>query len=176
MEIVVPEEFRHLYAHGPEMPVVKIPDPVLRRKAAEVVKYGKKQRLLIEDMIRIMKKSEGIGLAAPQVGLSTRIVVVAPHGVKAAGFINPVIVKSEGEVLGEEGCLSIPALYGQVKRAEYIEVEAIDQRGREVTLELEGIHARVMQHEIDHLDGILFTDRAELGSLYWRDPHAYDEE
>lgn len=176
MEIVVPDEFKFLYVQNKERPVVKIPADVLRRRAEPVVKLGKKQFELIDDMIRIMKMANGIGLAAPQVGNLQRIIVIAPAGVKPTPLINPVIVKAEGEQIGQEGCLSIPGLYGNVKRADYVEVEALDRRGREVILELEGLPARVVQHEIDHLEGILFIDKVDAATLHWKNPDIDDDE
>ncbi|MBN9502580.1 MAG: peptide deformylase [Armatimonadetes bacterium 55-13] len=175
MDVVVPDEFKYLYVQNKEKPVVKIPAEVLRQKAAEVVKVARKHSLLIDDMIRIMKQANGIGLAAPQIGIGQRILVMAPQGMRATGFINPVIVKAEGEQVGQEGCLSIPGLYGDVKRADFVVVEALDRKGRPVTYEFEGLAARVAQHEIDHLDGVLFIDKVDPATLYWSHPDADDE-
>jgi peptide deformylase len=182
MEIVVPEEFKHLYVKTVERPVVKIPDPVLRKIAADVLvdKKGisKKTNFLIDEMMRIMRKANGVGLAAPQVGISQRLFVMAPLDFRPTALINPKIIKAEGEQIGQEGCLSIPGLYGDVKRYDYIEVEAMDRRGRELVFELEGMPARVAQHEIDHLDGVLFTDKVDPATLHWEDPelHQRDED
>lgn len=178
MEIVVPEEFKYLYVQNDERPVVKIPDPVLRKVASSVTKVGKKTDFLIDEMMRVMRKANGIGLAGPQLGVSQRIIVIAPHDFKPAALINPRIIKAEGEQIGQEGCLSIPGLYGDVKRYDYIEVEAFDRKGRELVYELEGLPARVVQHEIDHLDGILFIDKVDPKTLHWQDPdrHQDDEE
>lgn len=170
MEIVVPDEFKHFFVRDEEHPVVKIPDPVLRKVAADA-KCGKKTDFLIQEMMRMMRKANGIGLAAPQVGISQRIIVIAPHDYKPTALINPKIINSEGEQIGQEGCLSIPGLYGDVKRFEYVEVEALDRKGRELVFELEGLPARVVQHEIDHLDGILFTDKVDPQTLHWEDPN-----
>lgn len=170
MEIVVPDEFKYLYVQNAERPVVKIPAPVLRQRAAAVDKISKKTNFLIDDMIRVMKMANGVGLAAPQLGVSQRIIAVAPAGYRPTAFINPVVIKAEGEQIGQEGCLSIPGLYGDVKRAEYIEVEAIDRKGNEVVLELEGMPARVVLHEIDHLDGVLFIDKVDVATLHWMHP------
>lgn len=172
MEIVVPEEYRYLYVQNPERPVVKIPDPVLKRVAQEI-KLSKKTDFLIKEMMRVMRKAHGVGIAAPQLGISQRVIVIAPNDYKPTALINPKIIKSEGEQIGEEGCLSIPGLYGDVKRANYVEVEAMDYKGRELVFELEGMPARVVQHEIDHLDGILFTDRVDPATLYWTDPEKH---
>ena len=172
MQIVVPDQYRHLYVTDHERPIVKIPAPVLRQTAAEVAKVSKKTMLLLDDMARIMRKANGVGLAAPQLGILQRVIVIAPDDMRPTGLINPRIVKAEGEQVGQEGCLSIPGLYGDVKRYDYIEVEAIDRKGREVTFELEGMPARVAQHEIDHLDGILFIDKVIPETLHWTDPNA----
>lgn len=170
MQIVVPDEFRYLYVRDDERPVFKVPDPVLRQKAVEVGKITKKTLLLIDDMMRIMKRANGVGLAAPQIGVLQRVVVVAPLDYKPMALINPVIVKEEGEQIGQEGCLSIPGLYGDVKRAAYVEVDCLDRKGREITLELEGMPARIVQHEIDHLDGKLFIDTVDMATLHWAHP------
>lgn len=170
MEVVVPEEFRYLYVRDPSRPVVKIPDPVLRQKAAEVVRVTRRTQLLIDDMLRIMKKANGIGLAAPQVGILQRIIVVAPEGMRPTPLINPRVVKAEGSAVGEEGCLSIPGLYGNVIRPSEVEVEALDRKGRRTTFSLKGLKARVVQHEIDHLDGILFIDKVDTATLHWMNP------
>ncbi|RYG65450.1 peptide deformylase [bacterium] len=176
MEIVVPEEFKALYVRNAERPVVKIPDPVLRQVCAEVASVTKKTGFLIDELMRVMKKADGVGLAAPQLGILQRVIVIAPPDVRPQALINPRILKKEGEDIGVEGCLSIPGLYGDVKRAEYIEVEAFDRKGREYVFELEGLPARVVQHEVDHLDGVLFIDRVNLATLHWKDPDAGDAE
>ena len=173
VEIVVPEEFKYLFVQNKERPVVKIPNPVLRQIAKEV-KLNKKTDFLINEMMRAMRKANGVGLAAPQLGISQRVIVIAPLDYKPTALINPRIVKMEGEQIGQEGCLSIPGLYGDVKRASYVEVEALDRKGREVTFEMEGMSARVVQHEIDHLEGILFIDKVDVATLHWTDPEADD--
>jgi peptide deformylase len=175
MLVVVPDEFQYLYVQNDERPVVKIPAEVLRAVAAPVPKITKKTQFLIDDMVRIMKKASGIGLAAPQVGVSSRLIVIAPDDMKPMALINPRVIREEGEQIGQEGCLSIPGLYGDVIRAAYIEVEAIDRRGNLITLELEGLPARVVLHEVDHLDGVLFTDKVDPKTLNWRDPDGPDD-
>lgn len=175
MEIVVPEQFQHLYVRNDARPVVKIPDPVLRQKAQEVVKISRKTQLVIDDMLRIMRQANGIGLAAPQVGISQRIIVIAPDGFRPTALLNPKILKTEGSCIKEEGCLSIPGLYGDVTRPEFVQVEATDRRGRTQTYDLEGMPARVVLHEIDHLEGRLFIDLVDFATLHWLDPEAdYD--
>lgn len=167
MEILVPDEFKFLYVQNTERPVVKYPAEVLRKAAEEVTQVTKKTQLLIDEMARQMKRANGIGLAAPQLGISQRIIVIAPEDMRPTALVNPKIVKSEGEEIGQEGCLSIPGLYGDVMRAQYVEVEAYDRKGRGVIFELEGMPARVVQHEIDHLDGLLFIDKVDVKTLHW---------
>lgn len=170
MEVVVPEAYQYLYVQNAERPVVKIPAPVLRQKAAEVAKVSRKTQLLIDDLMRIMRKAHGVGLAAPQVGILQRVVVVAPEGQKPTAMINPRVVRSEGEYVGQEGCLSIPGLYGDVTRPNYIEVEALDRKGNLIRYKLEGMESKIVQHEIDHLDGILFIDKVDESTLHWSHP------
>lgn len=170
MQVVVPEDFRYLYERNAERPVFKIPDPVLRQTALPVPKVAAKTQKLIDELMRVMKQANGVGLAATQMGVMQRVIVIAPDGVKPTAIINPKVVKAEGEQIGQEGCLSIPGLYGDVKRALYVEVEALDRKGREVVFELEGMPARVVQHEIDHLDGILFIDKVDVATLHWSHP------
>ncbi len=171
MEIVVPSEFQHLYEVGPDRPVVKIPDPVLRNPAKPIEKLTKRHAKLAENMIRIMKEAHGVGIAAPQVGVSERLVVIAPDK-KPIVLINPTIVERDGSQIGEEGCLSIPGLYGDVERALNVRVEAWDIKGRPVDYEMEGYAAVVVQHEVDHLDGVLFIDKVDESTLHWQDPNA----
>jgi peptide deformylase len=170
MQIVVPDDYKRLYVVDESRPILKIPDPRLRQKAAEILKVTKKTAMLVDDMIRIMKRANGIGLAAPQLGILHRLVVMAPDNMRPTPLINPKILKSEGEQIGQEGCLSIPGLYGDVKRAQLVEVEALDKKGRLVTYEFEGMPARVVQHEIDHLDGVLFIDKVIQETLHWMNP------
>ena len=170
MQIVVPDEYRYLYEKTKERPVFKIPDPVLRQVAIEVPKVAAKTQKLIDELMRVMKLANGVGLAAPQMGVLQRVLVIGPDGIKPTALINPKVVKAEGEQIGQEGCLSIPGLYGDVKRAMYVEVEALDRKGREVVFELQGMPARVVQHEIDHLDGVLFIDKVDPATLHWSHP------
>lgn len=139
----------------------KYPDPVLRRKALPVKAVADAERRLIEDMIETMKVSDGVGLAATQAGVSKRIIVFNPScdEWRADALINPVIVKRRGSEKKEEGCLSLPGINGLVSRSTQILVEGLDIKGKPVCFEAKGILARIFQHEIDHLDGILFIDR-----------------
>lgn len=155
--------------------IVNLPDPILRRKAKPVTKFDKDLQTLIDDMIETMREAPGVGLAAPQVNISQQLAVVeyAEHEEqededaestkpkKLYVLINPEIIKSsEEKVTGVEGCLSIPGLIGDVERHQSIHVKALNRHGRPVKLKTEGWLARIFQHEIDHLNGVLFTDRA----------------
>jgi len=170
MEIVVPDEFQYLYVQDQERPVVKIPHPILRQSCTEVARVTPKIEKLIDTMMKAMKKANGVGLAAPQMGSGLRLFVMQPLEMKPMAVINPVITEKHGEQVGEEGCLSIPGLYGDVQRALKVVVEGFDRKGRGIALELEGLPARVAQHEIDHLDGVLFIDKVDLATLHWVHP------
>jgi len=170
MEIVVPDEFKYLYSDKLGNPIVKVPSEVLRQPARAIGRMTNRHRMLGENMLRIMRKWHGIGLAAPQLGISERIVVIAPSGMRPTALFNPEVISAEGEEVGEEGCLSLPGLYGEVVRATNIEVKALDRKGNEVVYELEGIAARVALHEIDHLDGVLFIDKVDVTTLHWIHP------
>jgi peptide deformylase len=137
-------------------------DPVLREPAAPVAELTEEVRRLIDDMFDTMYAEEGVGLAAPQVGVSQRVIVVDPHEPDVTPFalVNPEIVaESEETERGEEGCLSIPGLKELVDRAWAVRVEGLDRDGQRIVIEAEGLIARILQHEVDHLDGILFVDR-----------------
>lgn len=169
MEIVVPPEFQHLWVCDADRPVLKVPDPTLRKVAKPVGKVTGRHRQLAENMARVMRKADGVGLAAPQIGVLERIVVIAPDS-RTTVLINPEVVEASGSVVLEEGCLSLPGLYAMVERPESVCVRALDRRGNEVTYEMEGMPARVVQHEIDHLDGVLFIDKADPATLHWMMP------
>jgi peptide deformylase len=137
-------------------------DPVLRRRAREVEAVTPDIRRLVDDMTDTMYDEVGIGLAAPQVGASLRLMVVGDEdnrGVQA--LVNPVIAAQGGSVTAEEGCLSLPGIFAPVPRAEWVTLEAQDLDGTRVSITARGLRARVFQHEIDHLDGVLFIDRLE---------------
>lgn len=140
--------------------------PVLRKKASEVKKITPEIKKLIEDMFDTMYATDGIGLAAPQVGVSKRIIVVdiEEHDqfYPPIALINPKIIEwSDEENIAEEGCLSVPGPTAPVRRAERVTVEAMTVDGKEITVEGVGLMARVLQHEIDHLKGKLFVDRVK---------------
>jgi peptide deformylase len=145
------------------LPIVSYGSEVLRRRAEPVTEIDQEVQRLIEDMAETMFAAPGVGLAAPQVGISRRIIVVRsledPEGKDYFALINPEIVGWEGEEVAEEGCLSVPELREEVGRAAKVKVRALDRQGRLVEVEGEGLMARILQHEIDHLDGLLYLDR-----------------
>ncbi|HSJ08347.1 MAG TPA: peptide deformylase, partial [Longimicrobiales bacterium] len=137
-------------------------DPVLRERAAPVEAVTDEIRRLIDDMFDTMYAEEGVGLAAPQVGIGQRVIVVDPHedGIEPFALVNPSITFFSEELeKGEEGCLSIPGLKEIVERSVYVHAEGLNVDGDRVTVEAGGLLARILQHEVDHVDGILFIDR-----------------
>lgn len=150
--------------------IVSLPDPVLRRKAKPVTDFGPQFQTLVDDMIETMREAPGVGLAAPQVGISDRLIVVeypvndeeedAPK--KLFVVANPEIKETSEEMeMGLEACLSIPGLQGDVERHLAVTVKGLNRRGQPVKVKAKGWLARIFQHEIDHLEGVVFTDRAE---------------
>ncbi len=135
-------------------------DEVLRKKSVTVKRFGETLGCLLDDMAESMYHYNGVGLAAPQIGISKRIVVVDDGVSGLIELVNPQIVHVEGSEVDVEGCLSVPGVYGDVSRAHTVRVSAQTRAGDSFELEAEGLMARVLQHEIDHLDGILFTDKA----------------
>jgi peptide deformylase len=133
-------------------------DPMLRRKAAHVREVTPELRRLIADMVETMFHQVGIGLAAPQVGIPYRLVVMDDGKGRARALVNPVITGRSGSEVDEEGCLSLPGIYADVERSRSVTVEATDEEGQPFTLDATGMQARIIQHEMDHLDGILFID------------------
>lgn len=134
-------------------------EPILREKALPVEEVAPEILNLIKDMIETMYTASGVGLAATQVGVPKRIILVDEEEDGLIVLINPMIIKSEGEVVAEEGCLSVPDIYSQVKRSSKVTVKALNENGDSIEITKEGLTARALQHEIDHLDGILFIDR-----------------
>ena len=135
--------------------------PVLRQHSAEVRAVDDAVRRLVEDMFETMDAARGVGLAANQVGVARRVAVIDADGDRFA-MIDPVILETEGRSTAEEGCLSIPEIFGDVSRPERVVIEALDQEGQRYRREATGLKARAIQHEIDHLDGILFLDHLSL--------------
>ena len=165
---------------GKELQILQYPNPILKKKALEVTNFDEELRLFIKNLLFTMYTSKGIGLASPQVGKSLRIFVLdvdykkekvtGPDGSEKTVFknfnpqvfINPIFTQKEGEVICEEGCLSLPGIYEEVKRAKNIQVEYFDIWGNKMTCGAEGLYAVCIQHENDHLDGIVFLERLSL--------------
>ena len=156
-------------------------DPRLRQKAIKIRKVDDEIRRLAADMFETMRDHRGVGLAAPQVGLLRRVIVIGlPEDLEEEGspgvemaLVNPEIVRASGHQVGTEGCLSIPNWYGDVPRAMHVTVKARDLNDKDIRVKASGYLARILQHEIDHLDGILFLDRIEDKSTLH---HLSDEE
>ncbi|MCR5367921.1 MULTISPECIES: peptide deformylase [Eubacterium] len=138
-------------------------DEILRKKCKPVTKMNERTRELIDDMFDTMYESNGVGLAAPQVGVLKRIVVIDVMDDNPLVLINPEIISSEGEQTGDEGCLSLPGLAGEVTRPMKVVCKALDEEMNEFTVEGEGLLARCICHELDHLDGILYKDKVING-------------
>ena len=149
--------------------IVTVGAPVLRRKAKKVTSFGEATERLAQDMLDSMHAANGLGLAAPQIGIPLRIIAIEmpendedPHGGERYVLCNPKIVKASKELEeGEEGCLSVPGLVGEVVRAAAVTVKGATPKGKRVRHKASGLLARAFQHEVDHLDGILFVDRVE---------------
>lgn len=174
------------------MDIVHFPHPALRFKSGDVTQIDDRFRAVIREMFELMYSSGGVGLAANQVGIPLRFFVFNPSGEREERegeqvFINPVIRNRRGSVVGEEGCLSLPSLFGEVRRAQTIVIEAFNLEGEELRGALDDLPARIFQHELDHLDGVLFIDRltpegraeleAKLGDMQatWRSRQAAGE-
>lgn len=145
--------------------IVQVGDPILRKKSREVGEITERIRILIDDMIETMQDAEGVGLAAPQVGVLKRIFVV-DVGEGPIVLVNPEIVEQSGEQTGTEGCLSVPDRSGDVTRPNYVKIKGLDREGNEVEYEGTELLARAFCHENDHLNGVIYTDHVkELHTL-----------
>lgn len=165
--------------------IVTLPDPVLRRKAHAVTTFDKNLHTLIDDMVETMREAPGVGLAAPQIGLSDRLIVIEYYEKeedeeneemprKVWAMINPEIIKSSEEtMMGVEGCLSIPGLVGEVERHTEVLVRGLNRHGKPMKVKAKGWLARIFQHEIDHLNGVMFTDRA---TRVWKPQQEVEQE
>lgn len=152
-------------------------DEILRKKCKPVTKMTERTLTLIDDMFDTMYESNGVGLAAPQVGVLKRIVVIDVMDDNPLVLINPEIIEADGEQIGEEGCLSLPGLSGEVARPAHVVCKALNEDMEEYTIEGEGLLARCICHELDHLDGVLYKDKVTEGSLHRIDlPPAEDDE
>ena len=143
------------------IPIRIVPDPILRQKSKQVKDINGSLSKLIDDMIETMHHASGVGLAAPQVGMPLRVIVIGIPEKKEIVLINPQIVKRSGERIVNEGCLSIPGYIGEIKRAESVRARGLDINGREIRLKAVGLLAQALEHEIDHLNGVLYVDYLE---------------
>ena len=158
------------------LPLRYHPDPVLRRKARRVGIMDRSIQRLIEDMLETMHHAEGVGLAAPQVGVSLRLAVIQIPEQEPIILINPEVVKVKGEVDVVEGCLSIPGYNAQLKRSLQVVVKALNREGKPFRVKGEELLAQVLEHEIDHLNGVLYIDRLESPEMLKKVEEKVEEE
>jgi peptide deformylase len=149
-------------------PIVRADDPILRQKSKKVKRFGQALQNLIDDMVETMHAVHGLGLAAPQIGVSQQVIVIQlpedeedPQSGKLYVLCNPEILKTAGEEESDEGCLSVPGFVGDVRRAAVVTVKGLDRHGKKTRIKAEGLLARAFQHEIDHVNGALFIDRVD---------------
>jgi len=143
-----------------------LPDPLLRQKAKKVANIDSAVQRLIDDMIDTMRAVSGVGLAAPQVGVPLRVAVIEMPGEEVITLINPEIVKRQGDRLIGEACLSVPGYQGELKRSVWVKVKAQDRQGRNIRIKGEELLGQALEHEIDHLNGILYVDHVESDKLW----------
>ena len=136
-------------------------DEILRKHCREVTEVNERIKTTMEDMLETMRAEMGVGIAAPRVGIMRRMFIAEPEPGRVYYMINPEILEQSGSQTGDEGCLSVPGMIGTVERPDYIKIRALDINGAEQVYEFSGFDARVMCHEYDHLDGILYIDKAE---------------
>ncbi len=143
------------------LPIRVVPDPILRQKAKRVRSIDGSIHKLIGNMLETMHAAPGVGLAAPQVGVPLRVIVISMPEQEDIALINPQIVRRSGERLVNEGCLSVPGYVGELKRAVSVTAKGRDQNGKEVRIKADELLAQVLEHEIDHLNGVLYIDQLE---------------
>ncbi len=140
------------------LPIREAPDPILRQKSKRVRSTDKSIHRLIDDMLETMHSAAGVGLAAPQLGTLLRVIVIGIPEEEDIVLINPEIVRRTGERVVDEGCLSIPGYIGQIKRAELVRVKGLDSSGKKIRIKADELLAQALEHEIDHLNGVLYID------------------
>ena len=140
--------------------IIEEGDPILRKHCREVDEVNERIQMILDDMVETMRDANGVGLAAPQVGIMRRMFVAEPEPERVYYFVDPEMVTLEGEQESDEGCLSVPGMVGTVKRPEKIVIKGKDRYGKEKEFTFEGFDAIVMCHEFDHLEGIIYTDKA----------------
>ena len=143
------------------IPIRTLPDPILRQKARRVKSIDKSIDRLIDDMVETMHSASGVGLAAPQVGIPLRVIVIGIPEEEELALINPQMMRRTGQRLVNEGCLSIPGYFAQVQRAEVVRVKGLDRTGKEIRIRADDLLAQALEHEIDHLNGVLYVDYLE---------------
>jgi peptide deformylase len=143
------------------IPIRTVPDPILRQKASRVKSIDRSINKLIDEMIETMHSASGVGLAAPQVGIPLRVIVIGIPDEEEIALINPQIVRRTGERLVNEGCLSIPGYFAQVRRSELVRAKGLDRTGKEIRLRADDLLAQALEHEVDHLNGVLYVDYLE---------------
>ena len=159
------------------LPLRIAPDPILRQKAKKISSFSPSLQRMIDDMIETMHDNHGVGLAANQIGVLQRVVVIQlPEDPEPRIFINPEIVKAEGEREVPEGCLSIPGYRGLVKRSERVRAKGLDRNGKPIKVTGDEMLAQALEHEIDHLNGILYIDRLVDSDKLWKENELDDEE
>ena len=151
-------------------PIHTLPDPVLKRKAKKVSRIDGSIQRLIDDMLETMPQAGGVGLAAPQVGVSLRVIVLQMPDEEPIALVNPEIVKRSGEREVHEGCLSVPGYAGEIKRSESVTVKGRDRQGKAIRIKATGLMAQALEHELDHLDGVLYVDKTEPDKLHKIEP------
>ena len=143
------------------IPIRVLPDPILRQKSKRVRTIDSSIKKLIEDMRETMHATGGVGLAAPQIGVPLRVIVIGMPEEEDIALINPEVVRRKGERLVSEGCLSVPGYFGEIKRAESVTVKGLDPNGKEIRIKANELLAEALEHEIDHLNGVLYIDHLE---------------
>jgi peptide deformylase len=150
------------------LPIRTVPEPILRQKSKRVSNIDGSIRKLAEDMIETMHAAPGVGLAAPQVGVPLRVIVIGMPEEEDFVLLNPEIVRRSGERLVTEGCLSVPGYYGEIKRSQRVTVKGKDLGGKEIRIRAEELLAQALEHEIDHLNGVLYIDHLERSDKLYR--------
>jgi peptide deformylase len=143
------------------IPIRVLPDSVLRQRSKRIRNVDSSLRRLIADMLETMHSANGVGLAAPQVGSLLRVATIGIPGEEDIVLINPEIVRRAGERLVDEGCLSVPGYVGQIRRAESVTIKGRDQNGKEIRIKADELLAQALEHEIDHLNGVLYIDHLD---------------
>lgn len=140
------------------------PDPLLKKKAEPLSQFGPQEQKLFDNMIETMYEEDGVGLAAPQIGVSKQILIASPTLTQGEELVlvNPEILQARGRELGIEGCLSLPGISGEIPRAKVIRFRALNRHGKTIEMEIKDFFARIVQHELDHLSGILLIDRVDF--------------